>query len=346
MHVGLDLGSTGARVLTVTPHTLEGKRTSLNYSLLPDTGEQRRHLLRAGIQFASCDGYLLLLGNSATEYSRIFHSEPQSLLPFGELPLHDILGRQILASYINQLIPNRRGQLQEAICCYSHPLILAEADHPTAEHNRFLTQVLNLANYIPLPLSAGMAIVLAEMVDLGFTGIAMVFGSSCSEMTISFQGQEILRSSAPIGGDWIDDELARRLDRYLFDDQGMRYPDLLMIRRWRERLAQPLMEPRTRTDEMICEVYTEFLVDVLSTCLDRVRIGMKLPRDSWPLVCSGGLTRTNGFKPLINRVLMEMNLPFSISQLKLAPQTDFVIARGCLANAFLESSIQQQRQVA
>jgi len=346
MHVGLDLGSTGARVLTVTPQSLQGKRTSLNFCLLPDTIEQRRHLSKAGIHFASCDGFLLLLGSAAGEYSRIFRSAPQSLLPFGELPQHDILGRQILASHINQLIPNRRGMPQDAICCYSHPQPQPDADQQNVERNRFLSQVLHLANYIPLSISAGMGVVLAEMVDLGFTGIAFVFGASCSEMTIAYQGREIFRSSAPLGGDWIDDELARRLDRYLFDDQGIRYPDLQLIRNWRERLPQPLMQPRTRTDQIICEVYAEFLADALSTCLDQMDDGVSLPLQSWPLVCAGGLTRTNGFRTLLHRVLMEMNLPFAISSLRTAAQNDFTIARGCLANAFLESSVNQQRQVA
>jgi hypothetical protein len=346
MHVGLDLGSSGARVLTVTPQSLQGKRTSLNYALLPDTNEQRRHLARAGIHFASCEGYLLLLGNAAGEYSRIFRTAPQSLLPYGELPHHDILGRQILASHINQLLPNRRGEAQNAICCYSHPQSQPDADQLNAERNRFLSQVLHLANYIPLPLSAGMAVILAEMVDVEFTGISLVFGSSCTEMTIAFQGRELFRASAPVGGDWIDDELARRLERYLYDEQGIRYPDLHLIRHWRERLAQPLMQPRTKTDQLICEVYAEFLTDALNTCLDRLESRVSLPRHAWTLVCAGGLTRTNGFKTLLHRVLMEMNLPFEISHLRPASQNDFTIARGCLANAFLESSVQQHRQVA
>lgn len=346
MHVGLDLGSTGVRVLTLAPHSLHGKRTNLNYSLLPDTGDHRRHLLRAGIRFASCDGNLLLLGKAANDYARIFRTSSHSLLPFGEFPSHDILGRQILASHINRLLPVRRGLSHEAICCYSHPEAQPDAPQLNAERSRFLAQVLQLANYIPLPLSAGMAVVLSELVDQNFSGIALIFGASCSEMSIAYHGREVFRTSAPLGGDWIDDELARRLDRYLFDDQGIRYPDLQLLRHWRERLPHPLTMPRTSTDEMICEVYAEFLTDVLRTCMDKFDPRVASLRESWPLVCAGGLTRTNGFKSLIQHVLMEMKLPFAISQLRLAGHNDFIVARGCLANAILESKVQRHRQAA
>jgi len=346
MHVGLDLGATGARVLSVTPHHLHGKRTSLNYCLLPDTEGQRRHLRRAGIHFASCEGNLLLLGQAALEYSRIFRVSPQSLLPFGGLPHHDMLGRQILASQINQLIPNRRGLKHEAICCYSHPQPQPDASELNIERNRFLSQVLHLANYIPLPISAGMAVVLAEMVEQTFSGIALVFGATSSEMTIAWQGRELVRTTAPVGGDWIDDELARRLDRFLFDEEGLRYPDTQLVRMWRERLTQPLLHPRTETDRLICEVYAEFLTDCLATCLEGIPSVAGLPSGPWPMICAGGVTRTNGFKTLLQRVLQELDLPFSISQVRVAMHNDFTIARGCLANAFLESRVQYHRQVA
>ncbi len=346
MHVGLDLGVNGARVLMVTPTHLQGKRTSLHYCLLPDTPEQRRHLNRSGIHFASCEGNLLLLGSAANEYSRIFRAPVQSLLPYGEMSQQDMLGRQLLASHINQLIPVRRGVSQEAICCYSHPQSQPDAEALNSERSRFLSQVLHLANYVPLPLSAGMGVVLSELVDEGFSGIALVFGASCSEMTIAYQGREIYRATVPLGGEWIDDEIARRLDRFLFDEQGVRFPDRQLVRYWRERLPQPLLQPRTETDRLILEVYTEFLVDALGGCLDRLESQVRLPNRGWAVVSGGGVARTNGFKSLLHRVLMELDLPFSISQLKGASTNDFTIARGCLANAFLESSLQEQRDAA
>lgn len=107
------------------------------------------------------------------------------------------------------------------------------------------------------------------------------------------------------------------------------------------------MQPRTKTDQLICEVYAEFLTDALNTCLDRLESRVSLPRHAWTLVCRRRADQDQERTvSTYTRVLMEMNLPFETSQLRHASQNDFTIARGCLANAFLESSVQQHRQVA
>ncbi|MFO1019721.1 MAG: hypothetical protein U0903_03370 [Planctomycetales bacterium] len=348
MHVGLDLGSCGVRSISVSQANLVGRRMSMNFCALPDDDDHRNWLTRAGIPFATCDACLLVFGEQAEMCARMLHVPCQSLLPFGEMTGQDVLERQILAAQLERFLPSERpGAIHTApICCFSQPS--DEESFPAAgdRRNRLLTQILQLRGYVPISVPAGIALGLAEMVREGFSGIALVLGGTHSEMTITLHGNELLSHSLQIGGDWIDEEVARRMNRYCYSPDGERILDVLTIRRWRERLARPLLQPVGETDRLICEVYAEYLTDVICSFAWKIQQSGALPGRAWPLICGGGLSRTNGLRDLLARVLVESEFPIPISEIRLASANEFTIARGCLARAHLEAEFRDQQRAA
>ena len=61
-----------------------------------------------------------------------------------------------------------------------------------------------------------------------------------------------------------------------------------------------------------------------------------------PVVVVGGTARIRGFQTLVSRAFAEAQFPLAISQIQLATEDDFTVARGCLINAQLESEVRTE----
>src|SRR6185436_14306847 len=155
------------------------------YAVLPDNATQRQLLDRADIPFAACEGHLILLGDAAAELARSFQTPCCDLLPGGVLPQSDPIARQVISLLIDALLPPSH---QHALCCYTQPLHALRRHGGTTGQHEFFARLIHLRGYEPRLLSAGLALISAEMRAEAFTGIGFVVGASGCEISVAHQG--------------------------------------------------------------------------------------------------------------------------------------------------------------
>jgi hypothetical protein len=199
--------------------------------------------------------------------------------------------------------------------------------------------VVRLRGYRPLAISAGLAVVLAELVKTCFTGIGMVFGASKCEAVVVHQGIELVRCMVPRGGDWIDEQVARECGDVAWDAAGESFLDIDCACRRKEEFHGNLAHPAGELAYLLARLYRELVADLLeqtSQKLSRCRNASEIPRSA-SIVYAGGATRIGGFSGLVEQMLPAATFPLKICNVLLANDSDYTVARGCLINAELET---------
>lgn len=341
MTIAFDIGAHRIRSLRREGNRLLARSCRSLYAVLPDDELQQRLLQQIGVPFAACDGGLILMSDVAVEYARLFRSVPVPLLPGGRVPLDDPPARQVLASLVETVLPRpaRPGEL----CILTAPGRDGSQPAATRPASRdpeidFLTRLLRLRGYAPAVISAGMGVVLAELVDRGFTGIGISFGAAYSEAVLAHRGVEIARCAVPHAGNWIDDRLARITEEYAWDAAGNRYLDCTAIARWKESWTGSIVEPASHRESLLAQLYEGLIAHVLRKAAEEFSARRDVVKALGPLavVVCGGTARVRGFGELFERVLRAADFPLGIESVRVAVDSDYTIARGCLIQAELE----------
>jgi hypothetical protein len=332
MSIALDVGTHHVRSLRREGGRLVGRTNRPIYVSFPDRPAQRRILEKASIRFATCQGGLLLIGQSAVEAAEMLETPCIPLLIENHLPEADPVARQVLTTLIDCLLP--RASTAGEFCWMTVPGSGGE-DSPEA---RFFSQLVRLRGYLPRIVHPGMAVVLAELGHCGFSGIGCDFGSGYTRSAFIYQAVERSRACHEKGAAWIDAKLAEAEGCILWDREGNQYLNSEAIARWRNSSLISVLKPITEREQrlaLLCEQLIAEALQEIQDQLSRDRVAATL-RAPIPIVCSGGLTRLPGFVELVREMLREASLSSSISDVLAAPDPDYTVARGCLILAELD----------
>jgi hypothetical protein len=205
---------------------------------------------------------------------------------------------------------------------------------------------VKLQGYEPKLVPASQALILAELVESAFTGIGIVFGASGCEAILAHRGNPICHAASDHGGEWIDRELAKKLNApsvapvgessEASSDQTFAHESQLSITRRREQLTSAATisgDAFTKHAESLLQETIFELCDELI----RSRRAKELP-SPLPIICGGGLIQTPGFGSILASVLQEVNLPIQTLRPRLITRGDHSIVRGLLISAELEAT--------
>lgn len=346
MSVALDLGSHWIRSLRYRGEALSARRQRSSFAVIPDVPAQRERLRAARIGFATCDGNLVLMGDSAIELSRVFDMPAMELLPGAMVPQQNPVARQIAGILVDALL----GQPQESdeVCCFIQPAQVVDARDERGESLEFFRRLIRLKGYWPLPMSAGQALVFAELARDGFTGIATVLGASGAELCVTHRGVPLFSRSIPRGGRWLDEQLARQCELVQHDASGRLRYDVDQAQRVREdsgavsQIASPLVDQML--SEWIGDLADHLVGEIIRSLEETPRLS-ELPQPL-AVVLGGGMMETPGLVEMVSRLLLSRRLPVRIQTPRLAHRSPYTIARGCLINAELEITTRSFRAAA
>lgn len=331
MSIALDIGTRHLRSLRREGGRLVGRKNHAVYLSLPDRPGQRRILEKAAIPFATCDGSLLVIGQSAVETADMLDVPCIPLLMGSRLPEGDPVARQVLTSLVDCLLPiaARSGE----VCWMSIP---GPVDDDSVER-RFFTQLIRLKGYQPQIVQPGLAIVLAELGQQEFTGIGCDFGSGYTRTTLAYHGIERLSTCLDKGSDWVDSRLAESEGCILFDSEGNRYLNTTSIARWKQVNLISVHKPITEREQQLSLLCEQLIAETLQAVRRELADGpvLRTIREPLPVVCAGGLTRVPGFLELMRSMIREAHLPITISEVRPCAEADYVVTRGSLILAEL-----------
>ncbi|MEZ6056220.1 MAG: hypothetical protein R3C01_05905 [Planctomycetaceae bacterium] len=348
MSVALDIGTSGFRSLRRHEGRLFGRQCPAVYVSLANGKAQRRLLEQADVTFSLCDDALIVTGSHALDVSESLNLPTIPLLPEGQLPTQDPLSRQVAAALIDAILPvamqsgvtTNTGTTNTAspICTLIVPGNPQSEGSPELE---FFARLVRLKGYDPVILSAGHAIALAELGRESFTGVGISLGATFSSICLTHRGQVLSEATLPVGTNGIDQAIAQRLNRFLWDAAGNRYFDLFAAKSLREKLRLPV--PANANDDWRL---TSQLIDNSITTIGR-ELGRMLTRqkhltttDSGPLpvVLSGGLTRSVGFEEFVQSRWQQLPGLQSLGTMRIANDSVWTAARGCLIAAEVEAT--------
>jgi hypothetical protein len=337
MHLGLDLGSSRFRALRRDGDRLLGRQVPTAYTALEGTPAQIRLLNQARIIPIRVDDACLIVGAEAESIAAALGRPLIPLLPEGELPTSDPLARQVTAELLESIL----GVEAIAGCTVVFPHDV-EAVAPL---HQFLLRMLRLRGITPRIISAAQATGLAELNREGFVGLVLCCGASGASLALIEHGELQATADVPCGGEWIDQQLAHRLERYTFDGEGRRYLDLNGVARWKQAAERSLIRVDDSAGAVLLEAYSE----VLAALFGRFRSALVREgangrrRHPLPVVCQGGATRIGGFTDLFSRLWLQSELDLNIAAPRLASDDNWVNARGCLIHAELTLAAEPRR---
>lgn len=338
MIVALDVGSSEFRSLRYEGNRLIARRIPAVYCVLDDTSGHREWLKAARLPWSRCRGALLVTGEAAQELAQTLERPLVPLLPGGDLPDKDPVGRQVCASLIESLIPN--PVRHSAVCAVSTP----------PQPRPFLEHVLELHGYRIVRLHPATALVLADSDRDEFTAAAVTMGAEQTTFTICHLGRPLVELAFPFGSRAIEDGFARHWNRFLWDSRGHRYLDFQSIQRWLsgrpdaqvdgDEQSGPvsLAVPRSPEAKWLADAFTRHWARFWKEVEEEVAsIAPVLPRHPVPLIVSGGPVQLPGFLELVSSTRRKVagESPFRISELRRTSHAPYSVARGLLIHATL-----------
>lgn len=337
MSIALDIGASRFRSLRTENDRAVARSSRALHAIIPDSVARRSILDRLSIPFSICDGWLLLTGDAACDYAALFQAAATPLLPEGLLPASNPPARQIIASLIERLLPNAKRP--DEVCCLTIPGRGVDRPRGVDEEHEFFTRMVRLRGYRPIVMSAGLAVILAELVQESFTGIGISLGAATSEFCLALNGIEVATARIPFGGSWIDMRIAEDNEQYAWDLLGNRYVYIDDVSRWKESLSGSIAQPQDDREYRLTELYRHVIGMLLQEAAIAIRESPRARTMSSPLtiVCTGGMVRVPGFGTLMQQMLPVASFPLKTQKIRVVADSEYTVARGALISAEFES---------
>ncbi len=336
MTIALDVGSFAMRSLWRRGKELAGRRCRSVALSFADNPARRKYLQSSKASFLVADGHLVLAGDAAVDAAEFFELIPRDLFPWGEIPTADPVARQVISTVVDALLP--WSEHPEEVCCFAQPGQFDSTnggDPDLDSRAQFVTRLIRLRGYEPLPLHPATALVLSELGNAGFSGIGLVWGTSRCELSVVHRGVPLASRCVARGGTWIDSELARATKTWRYDALGEQVLDLDKARQRKE--AATLAAPADADGRIVAELYGTLVAEIIDALSHLVESDGRIPLlpQPLPLVCGGGLSQMAGFRELLTSRLRNREWPVALSDPRFVSD-QYAVCRGCLIRAELE----------
>ena len=282
----LDLGSHRFRSLRRGGSATVGRASRAAYGTLPDSPARRALLEQVGLAYAVAGGggedasELVLIGDAADEYARLFGTPALPLLHHGAVPTDDPPARQLIGTLIDGLLPDPLAP--------GEPVNVVYPGGPA--ERRFLSGVIKLRGYEPIAVDPAEAFAAAAMGSVGLRGVALVCGAERWDLAVILNGRCVARCTAEGGAAALDARRAEDRERIVYEEDGRRLLDVEGCRRDRETFRGTLAEPGGEEEEAIAELHAAALAELFAEAADRFA-GVPALRNvgkPLPLVVGGG----------------------------------------------------------
>lgn len=330
--VCLDFGTTEFRCLRRQSGCLTGRKIPAVYVSLPMDETDQGLLKQMRIPTIRCDDSLIVVGAAALDLARQLRVPSIPLLIDGLVPTNDPLGRQLISTLLDSILPNVGDETPCGLSSRS------AVDFEQTTDLQLFAQLLLLKGYVPVPVSSASSLASAELGGDRFTGVVLDWGASGASCGVYRLGETLVECNLVNGGSLIDERIATLKSRYNWDREGNRYLDTNAIEIWKKSAGIRIDQPRSEDEKHLAEIYREQLLTILL----RFKTAFNSSSAPWmfssstTLVCAGGSTRIGGFLPFLTGLIREVELPFELSEIRIAPPDQFRTARGVMVQMELD----------
>jgi hypothetical protein len=266
---------------------------------------------------------LFILGEKALEIAGFFNAECRRPFAKGVVSTREPEALSIIKTMLHGLVGD--PSVENEKLCFSVPADPVDVNFNNVYHENVLKSFLTSFGYNAEPLNEAHAIVLAELEDEDYSGLALSFGAGSINISLSISGMTNKQQQFCIArsGDWVDENAAICL--------GIKASAITPIK----EMGVDLLNPKSR-EETAIKIYYENLIKYTCNIIEKKfnsSENIMNCRDPLTVVISGGTSKAINFDKLFEQEIMSKNLPFKISKIKKASDPLNAVAKGCLLNA-------------
>jgi hypothetical protein len=267
---------------------------------------------------------IVVHGNESDRFADLLNVETRRTMSKGLLNSSEPASLDMLRKIVDSLLANskERGKL-----CFTVPAAPLGAEENLTYHEATLRRVLSDMGYEVSSINEGLAVVYSELESSNYTGIGISCGGGLCNVCLSYLSVPVMSFSVPRAGDYIDSSAAsitgERANRVRMTKEDSFHFNGFFA----DKLQQALS---VYYDEMI-----QALVNGMKQAFASSR---NLPRSNRPLpiVLSGGTALPEGFRARFEKILVEAELPISMSDIRVAADPLHTSARGALVAALAD----------
>lgn len=270
------------------------------------------------------DGELFIIGDDAFKYANIFGQEVSRPMERGLISPKEIHAIDVLTLMIKSLIGDISGK--DVYCSYSIPAEAIDEGRSITYHENVFARILKSLGIKYSSVNEAVAIIYSECAKEKFSGIGISFGAGMANIAIVYKGIQTLTFSTARAGDWIDKETALSLD--------MVPNRVTSIKEKYMKLTGDVSIKNKKTKRVLEALYyyhkalIEYTVKKIIKEFDE-KVNIEID-ESIPIIVSGGTSLPTGFIELFKDVISNYDLPFDVSEIRIANNPLTAVANGLL----------------
>jgi len=322
--IGLDVGT--MNLVATRSDTKESK--ILRNVFLPVTQDEIGTSDLSNLSYIkNSDDELFIIGDDAFKFSNIFGQEIRRPMKNGLISPDEIDAIEILTLMIKSLIGDIKSK---AVCTYSIPAESIDSGKSITYHEKVFARILNTLSINAMPLNEAMAIIYSECQNEKFSGIGISFGAGMCNVQIAYSGVDVLKFSTEQSGDWIDHNVAESLNMVSNRVTNIKEKYLDLSKGFQEHKNKKIK----RVLDALQYYYTTMINNTVKKILKEFEEKVDLDiDDKLPIVVAGGTSKPNGFLELFKHEFTKYDVPFEISEIRLAKNQLTCVSNGLLINA-------------
>lgn len=292
------------RSLQMRGQCLYNRQMQLDFVSIESTRQNRDALEHLSIPYVLSEESALIVGEHAVKYTGLFQVPLQSLMPGGHIPINDPPARQLLAHIIESILP--ASPSGGALCCINDDQVNSRKrlSAEQTQADRLIEQLIKLRGYRRIAITSSRAVLLAELVNDRFTGLAIHVQPECVHACLARQGMTLMDEELPMSA-----EMRALLSRTTADISD----------------GCEGAERRDAVRQMLTQ---------LSHRIGRYHHGSGISRPVTAVI-AGGATSDPELQVAIQAELAACELPIELGRVRFTNDR-LVVARGCLIHAELE----------
>ncbi|MFP4654970.1 MAG: hypothetical protein ACLFMM_04750 [Methanohalobium sp.] len=274
----------------------------------------------AKVLYIEKDDKISVLGEDAFNFATIFGKETRRPMRFGIISPKEKDAIPMIKLIVDRVLGDP-GYQNEALCI-SSPADPIDLDMNTLYHKKMTEALTKKMSYDTKVIDEGLAVVYSELADSNFTGLGISIGAGLTNVTLAYMATPVLSFSIGRGGDWIDEQVANAT--------GLPKDHACVTKEKGFRLGS---EVEIGGPEGALTIYYDALMTYVIQNLNRKLAEITPPNVKFPVAVAGGSSNPPGFIKMFEKKLKEANLQIDISNINIANDPLYSVARGCLIAA-------------
>ena len=278
----------------------------------------KKMLDQSNVSYIEKDGRLYVVGQEALELSNVFNKNTRRPLRAGVISPNEKDAFAMIEVMLKRVTRKRR--CDNELLYFSVPANPIDANYNVIFHETMFRSFFTNLGYNAKPINEAHAIVLSELADEDFTGLAISFGAGMTNVGLSYLSIPALSFSVAKAGDWIDENAATAA--------GVTVSKITSIK----EAGVDIVNPQNTQEFAISAYYRNlinYVVKNLSLRLERTDDVPSFPKPI-TVILSGGTSLVGNFTTLFEEEIKKYKFPFTIDKVKVAEDQLNSVAQGCL----------------